>query len=280
MVVLLSLCSAVAYGSADFLGGLVSRRTSAWQVAVVAQLSATGSTAVAAVLTGGSPRAGDFGWAAVAGVGTGIGTGFLYRGFAAGRMGVVAPLSAVGAALVPVAAGATAGERPDALVWLGITLALPGIWLVSRVAEELPGSGRGSFAEGVVDGLLAGVGFGALFAALGQMSDAAGLWPLATAQAVSLPTVVLLASLLGAAWVPHGGATWWASVIGPLGAAATVTFLLTTRHGLLTVSGVLASLYPAVTVLLAATLLREHVHRAQGVGLGLCGVAVVLVAVG
>jgi drug/metabolite transporter (DMT)-like permease len=83
-----------------------------------------------------------------------------------------------------------------------------------------------------------------------------------------------------AAWVPRGRTVWWALVAGPLGASATGAFLLATQSGYLTIAGVLASLYPATTVLLAALILHEHIHRAQGVGLGLCALAVGLVAGG
>jgi drug/metabolite transporter (DMT)-like permease len=92
--------------------------------------------------------------------------------------------------------------------------------------------------------------------------------------------VVLLATGLGAAWLPRQRSAWWALVAGPLGAGATWAFLLATQSGYLTVAGVLTSLYPATTVLLAAVLLHEKVHRAQGVGLGLCAVAIGLVAGG
>jgi drug/metabolite transporter (DMT)-like permease len=285
MAVLLALVSAVAYGLSDFVGGLVSRRASAWSVAVVGQISATVCTGAIALGVPGSPDASDFAWALLAGVGSGAGTGFLYRGFATGRMGVVAPVSAVGAAVVPVLAGVVAGERPSLLVWAGILAALPGIWLVAAeprddLARLEPGPAGPSLADGLTDGVLAGLGFGVLFAALGQVPDTAGLWPLTLAQAVSIPTVVLLATVLGAAWVPRGRPVRWAVLAGPLGATATGAFLLASQRGFLSVAGVLTSLYPATTVLLAATLLRERVHRAQGVGLGLCAVAVALVAGG
>jgi drug/metabolite transporter (DMT)-like permease len=284
MAVLLALVSALAYGLSDFVGGLLSRRVSAWPVAVVAQLSSTVCTAVVAAFVVASPQAGDFAWALLGGLGSGMGTGFLYRGFATGRMGVVAPVSAVGAAVVPVIAGALGGERLSLLVWLGIVLALPGIWLVSSSTEELPDGDasrkRASFAEGVLDGVLAGLGFGLLFAALGQIPEEAGLWPLTLTQAVSIPAVVLLAVGLGASWRPREPGVWWALLAGPLGAIATGAFLLSTQSGYLTVAGILASLYPASTVLLAALILHERVHRAQGVGLGLCAVAIALVAGG
>ncbi len=284
MAVLLALCSALAYGLSDFLGGVLSRRTSAWAVAVVAQTSSASCTGVVALFVHAHPAAADFRWALLAGVGSGVGTGFLYRGFAAGRMGVVAPVSAVGAALVPVLTGAVTGERPAPLVWVGVVAALPAIWLVSSapasVATEPPPGTGWPVTAGLVDGVLAGLGFGLLFAALGQVPPTAGWWPLAVCQAVSVPCVILLAVVLRAAWVPRGPTVRLACLAGPLGATATGLFLLASQRGYLTVAGVLASLYPASTVLLAALVLHEKVHRVQAVGLGLCVVAVALVAGG
>lgn len=277
MTVLLAVVSALTYGLSDFVGGLVSRRASAWAVAVLAQSSSTLCTAVVALGVPGSPGPGDLAWAVVAGVGTGAGTGFLYRGFSRGRIGVVAPVSAVGAALFPITAGALGGERLVPLVWVGIVLALPGIWLV---AAEPGSAARSSFAAGAVDGVLAGIGFGVLFAALGQVPQGAGLWPLALTQAVSVLSVIALAILLRATWLPRGRPVRWALVAGPLGATATATFLLASQTGFLTVAGVLASLYPAVTVLLAALLLQERIHRTQAWGLLLCAGAVTLVTLG
>jgi drug/metabolite transporter (DMT)-like permease len=285
MAIVLALFSALAYGLSDFLGGILSRRTSAWSVAVVAQSSSTLCTGLAALFVAGTPTGGDYAWAALAGVGSGVGTGFLYRGFSSGRMSVVAPVSAVGAALVPVFAGTVTGERLTMIVWLGIAVALPAIWLVSTTPGDSSLVGdettpRASLAEGLVDGALAGLGFGMLFAALGQVPDSAGVWPLALCQLVSIPAVVVLAAALRAPWLPRGRTVRWALLAGPLGATATGAFLLASQQGFLTVAGVLSSLYPASTVLLAALVLREKIHRAQGVGLLLCGFAVALVAGG
>src|SRR3954447_26167843 len=169
MAVLLALCSALAYGLSDFLGGFVSRRTSAWSVAVVGQSSSAACTALVALFVAGEATPADFGWAVLAGVGVGVGTGFLYRGFASGRMGVVAPVSAVGAALVPVLVGAVSGERLSLWVWLGVVAALPAIWLVSSAPSADARAGRGALGAGLLDGALAGLGFGVLFAALGQV---------------------------------------------------------------------------------------------------------------
>ena len=284
MAVLLALFSALAYGVSDFVGGLASRRTSAWSVALVAQVSATCFSTFLALLFGGSPTLGDVAWGVLAGAGSSAGIGFLYRGLATGRMSVVAPVSAVGSAVVPVLVGTATGERPSALMWVGVVFALPAIWLVAREtgsgeSTAAPGD-RGRDAAAFVDGLLAGAGFGVLFAALGQVSEESGLWPVATGQGVSILGLVVLATALGADWVPRHKVVALALVAGLLGATANAAFLLSAQAGFLTVAGVLSSLYPATTVLLASLVLHERIHRAQGFGLGLCLLAIALVAVG
>lgn len=275
MAVLLSLVAALAYGLSDFVGGLASRRTSAWPVAFVATAAAFVGALALALVTDGSPTRTDLLWGALAGVGSGAGGAFLYRGLAAGRMGVVAPISAVGAALVPVCVGVASGERPAILVWLGIGAAVPGIWLVSREQGS-----TGDLAAGILDGVLAGVGFGLLFAAMGQVPEEAGFAPLAVAQAVGMVCVAVTATLLGGRWVPSDRSQAWGVLAGVLATAAVVAFLLATQTGLLTVASVVTSLYPAITVGLAAFVLRERIHLSQGVGLVLCGLAVGLVAAG
>lgn len=273
MAVLLSLLAAVAYGLSDFVGGLAARRTSAWPVAFVGTAAALVGAVILVLATDGDPTGTDLAWGALAGIGTGVGGAFLYKGLAAGRMGVVAPISAVGAALLPVGVAVLTGERPGALVWLGIAAAVPGIWLVSRE----PG-GAGDLAAGILDGVLAGLGFGLLFAAMGQVPEEAGFAPLAVAQAVGLVCVAATASALGARWMPHDPSQAWGVVAGVLSTAAVVAFLLATQTGLLAVASVVTSLYPAVTIALAALALRERIHLSQGLGLLLCGVAVGLVA--
>jgi drug/metabolite transporter (DMT)-like permease len=274
--VLLALAGAVCYGLSDFVGGLASRRTSPWAVALVSSVTGAAIVLVVALLVEGSPDAAALGWGALAGLGNGFGTAFLYRGLSSGRMGVVAPISAVGAAVVPVVAGLAGGERPGAVVWLGIVAAMPGIWFVSREPDLADRPVRG----GVGDGILAGLGFGMLFAALGQVPESAGLLPLALNQAVAAGVVVAVALALRVTWLPRERPALAGVGCGALAAAATGAFLLATQRGDLTVTAVLASLYPAFTILLAASVLREPIHRAQAVGLALCGVAVALVATG
>ncbi len=271
---LLALGAAAAYGVSDFVGGLSSRRTSPWPVTALASAAGGVCALIGAGLVPSDAGPVDLAWGAVAGVGTGLGGAFLYRGLARGRMGVVGPVSAVGAALLPTLVGLLLGERLGVLTWAGVLVALPGIWLVARE----PGARTDA---GLVDGLLAGAGFGVLFAATGQVPEGAGLWPLVVTQVVGLVSVVALARALHEPWLSRdrvvlvGG-----SVAGTLTFLALVGLLLATQQGLLTVSAVLASLYPAVTVVLARVLLAERLHRSQVGGLLLCGVAVVCVALG
>lgn len=273
MTVALALVAAFFYGLSDFLGGVFSRRTSVWPVGLLACVGATLGSVLIALFTTGDPTGHDVAWALVAGLGSGSGTAFLYRGLAAGRMGVVAPVSAVGAVLVPLVVGVATGERPELVGWLGIALALPGIWLVSR-EDGAPAGG----SSGLVDGVLAGLGFGLLFAALGQVPEEAGYWPLVGTNLVSVASMALVAVAVGGNPLPRRRADLGGLVAGGLASLAVLFFLLATSHGLLSLAAVITSLYPAFTVLLAILVLREQVHRAQSVGLAFCAASVVLVS--
>lgn len=278
MSIVLALGSALAYGLSDFVGGLLTRRASAWAIAVLSQLASALVVLVAALVAGGSPTAQHLAWGAASGVGSGLGTYFLYRGLGDGQMNVVAPLSAVGAAVVPVVVGVAYGERPAVLAWVGIACALPAIWLVSRGGSHAAAA-AGRATAGVRDGLLAGAGFGLLFLAIGQVPEQAGLWPLTVGQAVSVAVlatgaVIARASVRGLPRSVLGGAL----LAGLAAAAATVLYQLAVRGELVSVTAVLTSLYPALTVLLAALVLRERMHRTQALGLALAAGAVVLVA--
>lgn len=278
MTVLLSLTAALCYGLGDFVGGVSSKRSSAWAVAVIAQFGGSFVMLLLSFVVPGSPTAADLWWAGAAGVANGFGTAFLYRGLSSGRMGVVAPVSGVGTAVVPVVLGLALGERPSLVVWTGMLVAAPAIWMVSREAPDP--TGRAPARSGFVDGVLAGLGFGTLFALLAQVGEDAGLAPLAFNELIAGFAVIGVALGLRAEWLPRSAYAAFGVVSGVLGGAATLAFLLATHRGYLSVAAVLTSLYPAGTVLLAATVLREHIHRGQALGLALCAVAIALVAAG
>ena len=279
MSVILALGAAILYGLSDFLGGVVSRRTSVWPVGLLACVGGFAGALVLAVVGPGGATTTHLAWGLLAGIGSGSGTAFLYRGLAGGRMGVVAPVSAVGAVLLPLFVGLLAAERPGTLGWIGIVVALPGIWLVSR-EEDTAIDGSPAGPSGLLDGILAGVGFGLLFAALGQVPDDVGFWPIAATQAMSVLSLVVTAVALGGDPRPRHRAEFVGLVPGILATAAVLLFLLATGRGLLSVAAVLTSLYPAFTVLLAMVVLHERIHRAQAVGLALCALTVVCVSAG
>lgn len=261
-------------------GGLASRRTSAWPVATLSGLGGLLGAVALAVADPGSPTTADWWWSVMAGVGTGVGIAFLYRGFAAGQMAVAGPISAVGTALLPVLVGVLGGERLDLLTWTGIAAAVPGLWLVARSPDELDAPHTGGLAEGLTDGVLAGLGFGVAFVGLGQWSEDAGYLPFAAMELVNVVTVVGLAVGFRQRWRPQGRTDAWGVFAGVIATGALVLFVLAVGDGSLAVAAVLTSLYPAVTVVLAIAVLRERVSVPQAVGLLLCAGTVSLVAAG
>lgn len=280
MSVILGLAAAVAYGASDFFAGVLSRRASFLQVAIVAQLAATVVCLTALPFTTGSaPPPVALGWGAAGGAGGALGALALYRGLGAGRMAVVAPISGVLAAALPVVAGFVIGERPSALAIGGVVLALPAVWLVSTV-DKATGAGEAGSAAGVVDGLLAGLGFGLLFLGLARGGKDAGLWPVAISMITAALVMSAVAVIARVDMRPGLPVIRGAAGVGTLGAAAAVAFFLATHRGLLALVAVLASLYPAVTVLLARLVLGERFGRVQTVGLAMASVAVVLIVAG
>jgi drug/metabolite transporter (DMT)-like permease len=272
----LALAAALAYGGSDFVGGTGSRRHSPWGVVLTGQASGAVLMIASGLLAPADPCAVDFAWVLLAGAGSATGSIFLYRGLARGRMGTVAPVSAVGAAVLPVLVGVGLGERPTWLAWLGVLVALPGIWLVSRGSTSSATGTRSA----LVDGAVAGAGFGVLFIALGQVSGHAGFLPLAANQEFGAALTGVGAAALGQDWRPRPGVLPWGGASGALGAAGTWNFLLSAHATDLGVAAVLTSLYPAVTVLLASVVLGERLGVGQRLGIGICTLAVATLAIG
>lgn len=272
IAILWSLFGAFAYGVSDFIGGVAARRSSPWPVAFISSVGAAITASLLTLTSSGAPTTAEVLWAAFAGVGGGVGTAFLYRGLAAGRIGVVAPISAVCAAALPVLVATLTGERPPLLAWIGIASALPGIWMVSL--EE--GSWVGG--QGVTDGFLAGLGFGVSFIGLGHVPQAAGWSPLIAMGAASAATIFVMARIAGQRALSAQPVVFWGLAGGVLATGAMAAFILATSRGLVSIAAVLVSLYPAFTILLAVTLLHERVRPVQRVGLAVCALAVSLVA--
>jgi drug/metabolite transporter (DMT)-like permease len=278
----LALASALSFGLSDFVGGILSKTRSVWMVATASQLTAALATALIALLGDGDPRPADFAWGAAAGLGAAVGITFLYRGLSRGRMAVVAPISGTGAALVPVVVGLATGDQPSATAWVGIVLAFPAIYLIPQTdPKHQPSRDQHPPASSAAgDGVIAGLGFGSLFALIGQIGHDAGLMPLALMQLLAGAAIALAAIALRQPWRPRGPGLLPVFAFGLLGTAGSALFLLATRQGLLTTVSVIAALYPASTVAMAAVVLRERIDRLQIAGLALAATAVVLITIG
>lgn len=276
MGVILALLAALAYGTSDFVAGVGGRRSSAVRVALIAQPFGLFAAAVALTFfRGAGPSTAALLWGTASGVGSGIGTLSLYQGLTVGRMGVVAPLSAVLTAALPAVVGLAVGEHLSAVALIGLGLALPAVALVSwqRTTEDGRRLGAGF-------GVLAGCGFALLFIALDRAGTHAGAWPLLPGQAVAVLMMMALALRSRDPAVSGRAAVTPAIFAGILGGTANLLFLAATDGAQLAVVAVVTALYPAVTVVLARGLLGEHWTRSQTLGLIAAAVAVGLLSVG
>lgn len=276
MTVALALLSAVAYGVSDFIGGVASRRASALRVLLLSYPLGVVGLLAAVPFVAGVATTGSLLWGAVSGIAGGGGVILLYAGLASGPMSVIAPLTAVCGAVVPVTVGVARGERLSVLAFVGVGLALAAVALVSR--EPRRGDDEPVVSlRGVALALLAGAGFGAYFVLLDLTGDGTGLWPLVVSRLVGSVVVVAAAFVAGQLAFPGRG-TWLLPVVaGLLDVIANVGYLLAVRSGLLALVAVLVALYPAATVLLARLVLAERTSAVQRVGLGLAAVSVALI---
>ena len=276
MAVVLALASAVVYGASDFLGGLASRKTSVFGVVALSQLS--GLIALLALLPwlGGPVGAADLAWGGAAGLAGAAGLVVFFRALAGGVMSVIAPVTAVTAAAVPVLVGLLAGNRIGVWAAAGIALALTAVVLVS--AEGGLRALRAARPASLAPALVAGAAFGLFFVLLDRTSQTSGLTPLVAARMASVALVVLVATAGRQSLRVTRPALPLVALSGVGDMSANGLFLLATQQeGQLAITGVLASLYPVSTVLLAQVLLRERLVGAQVAGLAAAVVAVVLI---
>ncbi|SEL93121.1 EamA-like transporter family protein [Blastococcus sp. DSM 46786] len=276
MAVVLALASAVVYGAADFLGGLASRRASVFGVVAVSQAAGLLALVVLLPWLGGPVTAADLAWGAAAGLAGSAGLLVFFRALAGGVMSVIAPVTALTAAAVPVLVGVLGGERIGPWATAGILLALAAVVLVS--AEGGLRALRGARAPSLAPALVAGTAFGLFFVLLDRTSAGAGLTPLAAARVASVALVVGVALATHQVLRPGRAALPLVLVSGLGDMTANALFLLATQQGgQLAITGVLASLYPVSTVVLAQLVLRERLVPAQVAGLATAATAVVLI---
>lgn len=276
MGIVLGLAAALLYGGGDFAGGLMSRRKGVLAVSLVGSLVSTPVVWLALLINWGPmPGASALAWGLGSGLAGGAGTLWLYRGLARGRISVVGPLSAVGAAVVPILLHILCGgSLPGWLAGAGIVLGIPAIALVASSHDDDPAAARG-----VGDGLRAGAAFGVLFFGLSRAGGHAGLWPIAGEQTGCL---ALLAAATLLSRQPIGAAVRHASgpaLVGLAGMAATLLYYAATRSGELAGVVVVTSLYPGVTVVLARMITAERFSRAQRAGLALSALTILAIAI-
>ena len=311
LAIVLALASAIGYGGSDFAAGLASRSAGIIQVTLLASaVSALTVTAVLPLAASHPPGAAALAWGAVAGLGGTTGALALYLGFRQAAFSVAGPISAVGAAGFSVLAGLLLGERPTALALTGIVLALPAIVGVSASAASAPPRARPQ-APPRARPQAPPRATRATRPRPPRGDERPRGWPRAwwrgrvSRCSSSGSTGPARAAACGRSPPPRSPSSRWPSpwprpratsgcpgppararprllavITGATGAAGTILFFFASHEGFLAVTAVLTSLYPAVTIVLARTMLGERLTALRLVGLALAGACVALIAVG
>ena len=272
--------SGLGYGLSDFVGGLASRRVAALRVVLVSYPVALILLTVLSVAVGGHVSTPALVWGSLCGLSQAFGVWWFYAALGAGPMSLVSPLTAILVAGVPIVAGVTLGERPSALAYTGIGLALIAVVLVSREVRDEDSTAHRFTARVAWLTLGAGLAFGLNFVLIDQAPPDARLWPLVFARLSASVLILAIAAMSGNLRVPSGVPLRLALAAGVLDTVANVAVLLALQASLLSLTSVLVSLYPAGTVLLALVVLKERVTRWQAAGMVLAIAAVGLIAAG
>ena len=271
---LLALGASLAWGVGDFFGPLISRSVGVLPVLLWAQVGGVASLAVAVAIRADGPA----GWGVLYAIGAACG-GMLglfsyYRGMVTGTMSVVAPVAGV-SAVVPVIFGIATGDHPSIAQVAGVAAALAGVGLASIEHRN----GRRRVAAGVGLALLAACGFGFYFPWMHAAGKVDFWWASTVFRTTALLLVVtaVTSRRIDVRLTPRLAAI--AAGAGIVDTVGNVCFAASSRHGLVSLTAVLASLYPIVTVLLAASILRERVAPLQRAGIALTLAGVVLIGV-
>lgn len=271
------LCSALSWGASDFSGGYATRGAGVITVAFLSQ-TVGAMFLLALVLLLGAPMAatGSLLFGAMAGLCGAMGLMGLYTGLSKGRMGVIAPASAVFAALLPTLFAMLTQGLPAASVLMGFPLALAAVWLLSSSGGMA--KGQLSNSRELLMALLAGAGFGLFFICIDTAGGEGFLWTLLCARGASI-------SMFGLVLLTQGGIPAQSprqmvliAICGLLDTTGNAMFAMAAHLGRLDIAAVLCSLYPGVTIMLACLLLRERLSFRQWGGVGAALGAIVLIA--
>lgn len=277
MVTIFASLSALTYGSADFCGGLAARKSDA--IAVVFWSQGVGlllALFAAPILGSSSVTLGDILWGVCAGLAGAAGVGILYRGLASGLASVVSPVAALTGATLPVLFAVLAGERPEMLTWLGVSLVLPAILFLSSEQEEK----KGHVLKSLQMGFLAGCGFGGFFILIARTGDGSGMWPLFAARAATVPVFLLIILFRRRSVFLRKGSLRPAVLAGLLDMCANIFYLLAARTGFMVTAVIITALYPAPTVLLQHIVRGEKLTVLRILGLILAIIGAALIGIG
>jgi uncharacterized membrane protein len=235
---------------------------------------------VLAAIVGGEVNQGAVFWGALCGVSQAFGIWWFYAALGSGPISVVSPLTAILVAGIPVGVGLVMGERPGLIAEIGVVFALIAVVLVSREATDVDATPHKFTATVAWLTVGSGLAFGLNFVLIHQAPEEAKLWPLVFARLSASALVLVIAAVSANLRPPSGTPLRLAVLAALLDTGANVAMLLALHASLLSLAGVLMSLYPAATVLLAIVVLRERVTMWQTVGMVLALAAVAMIAAG
>ena len=268
-----ALAASLAWGAGDFSGGVATRRAKVLSVVIAAHaIGLMMLIALALIWSEPFPTTLDIIWGSVAGLAGALGVVAFYQSLSVGRMGIVAPITAMLSAAVPVLFGAFFEGLPGPLQLTGFVLALIAVGLISGLGVV---KGR---PKGLGLAFLAGLGFGSFFILISRVSPGAIFWPLAAARLASFLFLLAVILVRRQEIIPKKSVLPVVFLAGALDVAGNVFFVLATHAGRLDVAAILSSLYPAVTVLLASIILKERVTRIQTIGIFIALVAIPLIS--
>lgn len=274
MAVIFGLLSALSWGTGDFCGGVATKRSPGYGVVVVAEFVGAALLIGLALITGEPwPTSQSTLAASAAGLAGVVGIGALYQGLAIGKMGVVAPLSAIVGGFVPVVVALLTDGWPSITQFGGFGVALVAVWLLAGTGEF------NANRREIVLALIAGLGFGFYFVLVAQASSAQVFWPLSVARVTAGLALMLFVLATRRPVLPSRDALGLSGLAGLADAGGNLFFALAAQSGRLDVAAVVASLYPGATVVLARFLLHERLTRLQTIGIIAALVAVMLIAI-
>lgn len=268
---IIALVSAITWGGGDFAGGLASRKHSQYQVLALAAFSASICLATAMFLRGEHwPQPISILWSIVAGISGAIGTASLYQGLAIGQAALVAPIAAVVSVVIPVIVGTLTLGAPGPEKFIGMAAGVVGIWFVTR------GTGTSAGTRGLGLAILAGCGFSGYFLCIVRAEPESIFTPLLIAKltAFLFSSFILVLRRTG---IPSFKGSKLALLAGILDAVGNLFYLLAARLTRVELAVVIASMAPAITVILASVISHQNILSRQKLGIGFCLLAIILI---